>query len=162
MPVVNETEQLKLIEILRDTIKKDAELREKYNIGNKFRFVSDRLNELFATLERATQETTSSSTNKPTEEQNTSDEVFIYIYLYNTQGILLRSWQNMLTPKFLYEFGFNRPIYAEREHIDALLKSKSNKVQHSYLTVAVKQRDILPASPDAPLKDALGNPIVKN
>src|SRR5207237_821400 len=60
-----------------------------------------------------------------------------------TLGVNFRSWQNMLTPNVFYEYSVNRPIYLEKRQIESLLRSKSNKLQHGYLTVAIKSSDII-------------------
>ena len=62
----------------------------------------------------------------------------------------------MVSPKVFYEYSVNRPIYAEKQYIETLLRSKSDKFQHAYLTMAVKLGEIV--KPNTALKDASGNP----
>lgn len=147
----------KVIQLVRDAIQNDAQLREKYQVGEKFRFVRDRLNDLLSHLEShpitaVAKEEVSDTT---TETQN---DVLVYVYLYNAQGAVLRSWSSMLTPKVFYEHSVNRPIYSDKTHIENVLRSKASRQQHAYLTISVKRDDILSA---AHLTDALGNPLVK-
>lgn len=146
-----------VLELVRHAVKQDEELRKKYQISNKFRFVRDRLQALLERLEQHVK-TFEVVKSKITQTTSAADEVIVYVYLYNTQGTYLRSWQNMLTPKVFYEYSVNRPIYSEKHHIETLLRSKENKLQHAYLTVAVRSQDIL-RSPES--KDSLGQPLLK-
>ena len=41
----------KLIQLIRDAAHHDAELRKKYHVGDKFRFVRDRLQKLLEDIE---------------------------------------------------------------------------------------------------------------
>ena len=149
----------KLVQLIREAIQHDVELREKYHVGNKFRFVQDRLHTLLDTLE--TQIKSVKSAEKESQKKEDSiHHVLVYVYLYNAQGLMLRSWSAMLTPKVFYEYSVNRPIYAEKKHIEALIKSKTNKQQHGYLTIAV-HRDTILTVPDTALKDTLGNSLIK-
>ncbi len=149
-------EKLKLIEIVKQALQRDLELREQYGIGEKFRFVRDRLNTLLATLEKGLPAEGSLQSKR---DILAEDEKLVYVYLYNTQGIQVRTWQTLVNPKVFYEYSVNRPIYDEKHNIEALLKSKTNKAQHGYLTVAVKQNCILKSANEH--KDLLGNPVVK-
>ncbi|MDR3491606.1 MAG: type IVB secretion system protein IcmQ [Gammaproteobacteria bacterium] len=149
---------VQLITWIRDAIRLDNERREKYVIGDKFKFIRDRFNALLADLE-SQQEVKTVASN-----QNlggiAEDEVTVYVYLFNAQGLVLQSWRGMFTPKLFYEYSVNRPIYGEKAHIESLTKSKANPVQHAYLSVTIKQKDILQSGDSAP-KDAMGNPVLK-
>ena len=87
------------------------------------------------------------------------DEVFVYVYLFNAQGLTLQSWHPMLARKVFYEYSVNRPIYSDKAHIESLVRSKANQAQHAYLTVAIKKVDIQPSSEAQ--KDSLGHPLLK-
>lgn len=145
----------KLLELVREAAKQDKELREKYKIGDKFRFVRDRLQALLERLE------TNLKSKEIVKEDHTrevrEDEQLVYVYLYNTQGMSFPSWKNMLSAKLFYEYSVNRPIYTEKKHIEKLIKSKENKLQHAYLTIALKQSYIIPSTSN----DAFGNPLIK-
>ena len=155
MPIDDEkAKQCKLVELVREAVERDAVLRKKYKIGQKFRFVQDRLCTLLEQLEKSLPVMTQ---REQVSAEIEADEVPVYVYLYNAQGTILRNWQTMLTPKVFYEYSVNRPIYAEKSDIEALLRSKSNKLHHAYLTVAVKSADII--SRDS--KDTGGNRVIK-
>jgi len=131
----NENEQqIKLIALFNEIIQNDELLRKKYTIVDRFRFVRDRLIGKIA-----------------------ADEVAVYVHLYNAQGTILRNWQTMITPKVFYEHSVNRPVYVEKKFIEALVKSKTNRLHHAYLTIAVKPADLIPQTQ----RDALNNPVDK-
>lgn len=151
-----EKEQLhKLIAFLRETMERDKALREKFEVGEKFRFVKDRITKMLAVLEEKIPDVANENFIK---KRNVGeDEIPVYVYLYNAQGIQFRSWVSMLNPKLYYEYSVNRPVYAEKTFIEALLRSKTNKTQHAFLTIAVKKVNIIQTD----LKDIIGNPLIK-
>lgn len=152
----NKDREQKVLDMMREVVKYDAELRKKYQIGEKFRFVRDRLHAL---LERLEQHASSVKVVKEEVKHDaTAEEVIVYVYLYNAHGMNLASWQNFLTPKVFYEYSVNRPIYAEKKHVETLIRSKQNKVQHAFLTVAVKKDAIIQS---ATLQDSLGNSLLR-
>lgn len=147
--------QQKVFELVQKTIEQETALREKYEVGDKFRFVRERLKQLLAQLEAdlRVEQTEEKSLYRKLEE----GEVPVYVYLYNAKGVQLSSWINLLMPKVFYEYSINRPIYRELSHIQALLNTKTNKQQHAYLTVAMKPGDILTSTQN----DANNNPMIK-
>lgn len=160
MSTEHEEQQVKLIQIVKDAIQLDITLRDKYQVGEKFRFVRERLKTLLTTLEKTLAELKAAAEAEKKVEAESAQDVIVYVYLYNAQGVVLRSWINMLTPKVFYEYSINRPIYSERNTIDSLVRAKANKMQHAYLTVAIKPEHILPPG-DKPLKDSIGNPLLR-
>lgn len=146
----------KLIELVRQAIRQDEALRQLHSVGDKFRFVRDRLAGLLQNLEQ--HPVLSSQSETSSERQIMADEVLVYVYLFNANGTHLSSWQNMLTPKVFYEYSVNRPIYREKSQIEALLRAKSNKLQHAYLSIAVKKSSLLSQESNP---DALGQPTIK-
>lgn len=159
MPQENKSQNEKLIESVREAIKRDSELREKYQVTNKFRFIQDRLQKLLEFLEKHYE------TTQEEEKQETvtiaEDEALVYVHLFNAKGTALASWQNMVTPTVFYEYSVNRPIYAEKSHIEALIRTKNNKLQHAYLTVAVKKTNVVQAANDSSPKDSLGHSLIR-
>jgi intracellular multiplication protein IcmQ len=67
----------------------------------------------------------------------------------------------MVNPNVFYEYSVNRPIYSEKSHIDALIRTKNNKLQHGYLTVAVKKTNVLPTASESPPADTLGHVLIR-
>lgn len=149
----------KLAELMGKAVARDMELREKHGIADKFRFVRDRLNELKTVVDDYLKEISKEVVK--TKETLSEDEVMVYVYLFNAQGITLQTWQKMVNPSILYEHSVNRPIYTIKEHIESFINRKTNKVQHGYLTITINKKDILiPENPDT-LKDIYGNPVIK-
>lgn len=151
--------QIKIVELIQEAIATDVALREKYQVTDKFRFVRDRLHALLTQLE--TDLAVTQAQEKKAEHTTTQDETLVYVYLFNAKGTVIRDWKNMVLPKVFYEYSVNRPIYSEKTQIDAFIRSKANKNQHAYITVAVKKTDMLHRPEDSTLKDTMGNTLVK-
>jgi hypothetical protein len=158
MPIVNDHEQKeKLLQLIRQAVAEDTALREKFQVGDKFRFIRDRLNALLVSLEESLAEIQQKAEKKA--EVLSEDETLVFVYLYNAQGIVMQTWHKMLNPSLLYDYSVNRPIYTDREHIEAFIRSKPNKVQHAYLAVAIPKLAVTSVANS--LKDILGNPLIK-
>lgn len=129
-----------LVELVEHTLAQDQALRTKYGIGDKFRFIRDRLQALLTHLQK-------SITRQITDEKNETtireDEITVYIYLFNAQGSVLANWLNMLTPNAILEYSVNRPIYSEKAAISNLIHQKANQAQHAYITIPVSKTAIL-------------------
>jgi len=149
-------QKLKFVEMIREIIKHDESLREKYEIGDRFRFVRDRLAALLDQLDKHAK-----SSEPPKEKIHGGglgeNELEVFVYLYNAQGILVNTWQKSITPKLFYEYSVNRPIYPDKASMELMLRGKANKTQHGYLTVIMNKSDII--SSDS--KDAAGTPVLK-
>lgn len=145
----------KLLQLVRDIIAKDDALRDQYGIGNKFRFIREKLNALFTYVDAEISSMQQEGAKILTVGE---DEQVVYVYLFNSHGVAIPSWRKMVHESVFYEYSINRPIYLQKSQIDALIRGRSNKLQHGYLSVIVKKSDILAV---ATLKDALGNPLVK-
>ncbi len=150
-----EEQQKKVVELVHLAIERDEALREKYQIGDKFRFVREKLKQLLQQLESDFHVAHKEEITRHKKLQE--GEVPVYVYLYNAKGVQLSTWVNLLTPKVFYEYSINRPIYTEKSHVEALLKNKTNIQQHAYLTVAMQPGDILPTTQN----DINGNPTVR-
>ena len=160
MSIENEIQEYeKLIQLIRDTLQHDADLREKYTVADKFRFVRDRLQGLLTHLEEQAKHLKGIE-QKIQQTEDTTDKTLVYVYLYNAQGIVLRTWQTLLTPRVFYEYSVNRPIYNEKNNVESLIRSKTNKQQHGYLTIKINQSDIVSLEGAGP-KDPLGSSLVK-
>ena len=149
--------QEKALPLIREVVVQEEELRKKNAMENKFRFVRERLQAVFSEMEQELQNLEEHTEKKTKKKELLEDEVAVYVYLYNAHGAVLSNWQNLLTPKVFYEYSVNRPIYKEKTEIQTLLRSKSNKTQHAYLTVAIKASHVVPFE----AKDNLGNQLIK-
>lgn len=150
----------KLIAIIQEAIQRDEQLRQAHQIGERFRFVRERLQTLLENIEKETlvkKKRVDNAQDFKLEE----DEMLVYIHIFNAQGLNVRTWQAMLTPKALFDYSVNRPLYQEQSYIEDFIRSKSNKAQHAYLTIAMKKDRLLPNPEEGAVKDPLGNPQVK-
>lgn len=157
MPPDHEQEQLnKLLAIIHTALQQDEQLRQKYQIGEKFRFIRERLQSLLTEIQQ--QPVTKKTQKKHSEGVSVEeDELLLYVYLYNAQGNSFRTWQNIVTSKAFLDYSVNRPIYQERIHIEAFIRSKTVLAHHGYLTFAVKKERVLSNNS----KDAMGHSLVK-
>jgi intracellular multiplication protein IcmQ len=159
MPNETEEQKEKLLQLVRACLDNDKELREKYQIGDKFRFIRERLTQLVAHVEEGLK-----ALEKETKKMGgplSEDDMVVYVYLYNAQGLALTTWQKMLNPSVFYEYSVNRPIYTDKSHVEGFIRSRANKVQHGYLAVVIRKQDVLKGPEVDALKDAIGNPVIK-
>lgn len=158
MPIDSRELKEKLLQILNKAVSVDAELRQSFQIGDKFRFIRERLGALRSDVESVME------TIKLVDEGNkqvvNDDEELVYVYLFNAHGLDVQTWLKMLNPSVYYEYSVNRPIYGKKEHVESLIRSKANRVQHGYMAVAVKKMAIL-SKPETAMKDVIDNPLVK-
>ncbi|MFZ2314755.1 MAG: type IVB secretion system protein IcmQ [Gammaproteobacteria bacterium] len=152
----NKERQEQLLNLVKAAVQKDKELRESHQIGDRFRFVRDRLQALETHVEE--QLSYLRKADEKIVSEQAEDETIVYVYLFNTQGIILQTWQRMLTPSVFYEHSVNRPIYADKSQVEAFIRSKANKTQHAYLAIHLKKTDILPS---LGVKDSIGGDLVK-
>ena len=157
MPTVQE-QKAKLLQLIQKAIEQDNALREKFQIGDKFRFVRDRLSALKSRVEESLIEVGKDTEHKALDVGE--DDLLVYVYLYNAQGANFTTWHKMVHPSVLYEYSVNRPIYTDKSQIDAAIRAKSERQQHGYLTIMVKKTDILPTIGEG-AKDPYGAKLVK-
>lgn len=153
-------EKDKLLELIQACIQQDQSLRDEFHIGDKFRFVRDRL----SALEKQVQQELIESDREISEKivTATENEIVVYVYIYNVQGLNFLSWQKLVNPSVFYEYSINRPIYTDKAQMDAFIRSRTNRNQHGYLAFVINQTDLAPLKPDEkPAFDVIGNPVVK-
>jgi hypothetical protein len=149
----------KLLTLVKSSLSQDIEFREKYKIGDKFRFVRDRLTALVDRVEenlKALEVESEKVVNHMAE-----DEVIVYVYLYNAQGLDFNTWNKMLNPSVFYEYSVNRPIYTEKADIEAFIRSRAQKNQHGFLSVIIKKESILGVGAPEAIKDAIGGVLIR-
>jgi hypothetical protein len=144
-----------LLKLVQDAVQEDNALREKHHMGEKFKFIRDRLHALQEDIASRVNELKEQVARKSSTLQE--DEVLVYVYLYNAQGIQIQTWNKMVSEAVFYEYSINRPIYSEKSMIEGYIKRKPNRPAHGYLTVAVKKSDILPGDS----KDMYDQPLIK-
>lgn len=142
--------------LLQQIVETDQKQREVHHVGKKFHFIHQRLQALCVLAEEVLAEFKDEKADKF---QLANDERFVYIYLYNATGADLQTWRKMLNQAVFYEHSINRPIYTDESAVSDYLRSKSNPYQHAYITVAIKNGDVLPES--ELYHDVLGHPLFK-
>jgi len=158
MPSDSKELKEKLLQILNEVVTKDNELRQSLQIGDKFKFIRDRLQALKDDTQAAVE--TIKLSDESVVKTVAEDEQLVYVYIFNAHGIDLQSWLKMLHPSVYYEYSVNRPIYFEKEHAEAVIRGKAKRVQHGYVTFAVKKALIFSTLENS-VKDQIGNPLVK-
>lgn len=146
--MTNDSDEKKLRELVLGIVEQDKLLREKFHIGDKFRFIRDRLLAMQQKVEEELKEIEIKKKDRVSDV--TADEIIVYVYLFNAQGNSIPTWQKFLQPSVFYEYSVNRPVYSDRSAIDSLVRTKVNRTQHGYLAVAIKKSDLInkPATED--------------
>ena len=146
-----------LVKLAKEAMAADESLREQHNIGEKFRFVKDRLADIAEELDEHFEDFFEEDMME-TDVALSDDETMVFVHLFNAQGMLLESWSKMLTPRLFYEYSINRPIFENKDAADAYIRSKANKNQHAYLAVVVKKASVrlLDETTDGVIKVAEG------
>jgi Dot/Icm secretion system protein (dot_icm_IcmQ) len=158
MPIDSKELKEKLLQILSEAVSKDNDLRQSLQIGDKFKFIRDRLQVLKADTETVVESI--KLVDDVVKKTIGEDEQLVYVYIFNAHGIEVQSWIKLLHPSVYYEYSVNRPIYFEKEHIEAVIRGKQKRVQHGYMTVAVK-KDLILSTPATSQVDQSGNPLAK-
>jgi intracellular multiplication protein IcmQ len=81
----------------------------------------------------------------------------IFISLYSMDGANLQAWERIVNnlPKQI----ISRPIYADEENANQLIRSKENKLNEAYVAIYINQSDIIPMGDKTPT-DRLGKPLL--
>jgi hypothetical protein len=160
MPFNHDIErQQALLALVKQAIEEDNALRASLKIGEKFRFIRDRLDALLSQVEESLSVHLENKAKKV--KQIKENDVVVYVYLFNAHGLTLSAWKKMVKPELFYEYSVNRPIYLEKSAVEAFIRHKPNKLQHGYLSVMVHKEDILPETPEHMVKDTYGHVLAK-
>lgn len=147
----------KLFVIMQHVVDAERDARAEYNMGDKFRFVRDRVlaeNEIVTKAVAQFKEVHVKQI-----EALGEDEIIVFVYLFNAQGLALDAWRKAINPEALYDHSVNRPVYPSKADIDSFINRKMNKVQHAYLAIAIKKEHISPSQ--TVLKDSYDHPLIK-
>lgn len=131
-------------ELLQDAIAAEKLLREKHEIGVRFHVLRSQLQ---ANLEEFEKELAlihqSEPNDAPKHQIIAEDEMLIYVYLFNSFGNKLKSWENLLLGSSLQEHNVNRPIYTDITQVEEVLRTRASKEQHAYIEMVIKKTDLL-------------------
>src|SRR3990167_10547271 len=90
--------------------------------------------------------------------QKSAAQQEVFIGLYTSDGINLRSWENILSnlPKQVV----SRPVYAHEEDIKQAIRAREKIMNEAYVAIYVRQNDILVMPEDRTPKDRLGKALL--
>lgn len=161
----NEEEGFSLEEwviFLQDIIDMEMAAREEFNIGARFSVLQSQLQKLLIDYREGMKVISSEFIESQSKkEELEEDEIVVYVYLFNVHGRRLNSWLQLLSPQGLMDMSVNRPIYAKKDHVEELLRSKADADLHAYIKVAVKKANVLMPLEESVLKDTIGNLLLR-
>lgn len=82
----------------------------------------------------------------------------VYISIYQADSANLDRWRS--TVKALADYSINRPTYRAQEHIEAILRAKTDVRREAYVVVHVRENSIIPQYPGRAMTDRFGNELV--
>lgn len=154
--------KVKLLNYVRELVKEEEELRQKHNIGDDYRSISNRFKALLAYVEGHVDESGDALANIAQSNANLAEgQQYVYVYLFNAQGRILSRWVPMFSPRNFSEYSVNRPIYQEEDQVQAYIRSRSNDDAHAYLVMKVNKSDVVSSPEQAHYHDAIGQPLLK-
>lgn len=86
------------------------------------------------------------------------DHLKVYILLYQSEGINIRKWFNVVTS--LVEHSISRPVYKNEEDVKAAIRAKENKQNDAYIEVKVRKQAIYPSNNEKPRLDRDGRELL--
>ncbi len=124
-------------------------------IGKRLKAMRDNL---AAQLKEAGEDITSSSAflSRQLAMQSTLKQV--YVSLYSNEGVNLQSWERIIAnlPRQLV----SRPVYANEEDIQAIIKTKEKKINEGYVSLFIDEASIITMSADKVPVDKLNKPML--
>jgi intracellular multiplication protein IcmQ len=82
----------------------------------------------------------------------------VYVSIYQADGANIDRWRS--TVKSLADYSINRPIYRAQEHIEAILRAKTDIKREAYVIVHVKENSIIQQYPGRAMTDRFGNELI--
>lgn len=154
-------EKRQLYEDVKALVEEEKALRQELHVGDQYRAIPSRLEALLNYVKQATdvfEETEIVQRAAPT---LTDSQQYVYVYLYNANGRLLSRWETMLSPRNLFEYSVNRPIYETQKHVDVYIRSRPHDDEHAFLVMKIEKSDVIRLADDAMRQDNLGQPLLK-
>lgn len=90
--------------------------------------------------------------------QLSTSHKLVYISLYSVDGINLVSWERIIAN--LQRQIVSRPVYADEEDAQNIIKTKEKKINEAYVSFYVNTADILDLNTDKVPMDKLGRPMM--
>ncbi len=124
-------------------------------IGKNLKQIRDNFASEIMTV-KAEKESVRSSLTSQTLQRKDQQEV--YVSLYTTGGEVLQAWERVIAN--LSRQIISRPVYANEEDVQQLIKSKENKLNEAYVAIFINQSDLLNPSVDKIPKDRFGTSLL--
>jgi intracellular multiplication protein IcmQ len=142
-------------------VNKEKTLRKELGIGDRYRVVASRLENLLAYVHAAVSRPKQEVMSDRDSPVLTETQQYVFVHLFNNKGKVLSRWEPMLSPRNLMEYSVNRPIYAEQSQVEIYIRSRPNDDEHAFLMMKIEQSDVLRDSDVAVNCDSLGQPLLK-
>ncbi|MDF1757696.1 MAG: Dot/Icm secretion system protein IcmQ [Legionellaceae bacterium] len=84
--------------------------------------------------------------------------VEVFVSLFSIEGVKLQSWEQIVIN--LRRHMVSRPVYATEEEIISIIKTKEKKINEAYVSIFVKEEDILKIRSDKVPVDKLGQKMM--
>lgn len=146
---------------VEELVKQERVLRETLGIGERYKAVASRIDALFKYMHQVVNLPQQEEAPKRASPALSENERYVFVYLFNAKGKVLARWEAMLSPRSLFEYSVNRPIYSERKHVETYIRSRSDSEEHAFLMMKVAQSDVLQDADSAEKRDSLGAPLLK-
>lgn len=159
---MDDKEQLQLLySEVESLVRKEKALRKQYNIADRYKAISSRLEALFKHVQE--------SANLPQQQLSPvrlppvlgEGERYVFVHLFNAKGKILTRWEAMLSPRLLCEYSVNRPVYAQKDEVEAYIRSREDSDQHAFLMMKVLDITVLDSFDSPAQTDTLGQSLVK-
>lgn len=151
-------------EIYRDVeslVNEEKELRKKFNIGDRYKAISSRLDALLQYVHQVVSLPKQEIATERASPALSEGQQYVFIHLFNNKGKVLSRWEAMLSPRQLAEYSVNRPIYAEQKQVEAYIRSRPHDDEHAFLMMKIEQSDVLQGDESTSNYDSLGHPLLK-
>lgn len=124
-------------------------------VGKKVKQIRD---DLAAKIAKFEQDETSAPEYLAHRAHLSASHKLVYVSLYSLEGVNVGSWERIIAnlPRQIV----SRPIYAQEEDVQNIIKTKDKKINEAYVSLYVDQADILELSTDKIPLDKLGKPMM--
>ena len=124
-------------------------------VGKKLRIIRD---DLAARIAKFEEGDTGTPEYKAHRAHITASHKLIYISLYSVEGTNITSWERIIAN--LQRQIVSRPVYANEEDVQNIIKTKEKKINEAYVSFYVEDIDILALNSDKIPLDKLGKPML--
>lgn len=154
-------EKRQLYEHVKALVEEEKALRQEFTVGAQYCAIPSRLNALLSCVKQATISAEEHTILQRVEPILTDSQQYVYVYLYNAKGKILSRWEAMLSPRNLFEYSVNRPVYQAKNQVETYIRSRTNRDEHAFLMIKIEKTDILGPSDENLRQDSLGQPLLK-